>query len=401
MTYEKLKEVSEEKSLQKTKNKAGGGNSHVLQNNTKKKIRNSSIELLRIIAMMLIVFHHFAVHGGFTYGTSLSVTHFWYNFIIMGGKIGVDVFVLISGYYLITNKDIFFNINRIMKFLGQVFFYSVSLFVICGLTGLGDFTIKSFIKSLFPITFSKWWFASTYFVLYLLHPFINKLLNNIEKTLYQKLLILLVICWSIIPTFTGSLYQGNGLLWFITLYSMTGYIRLYGLNKKFTGKHYCVFFILCVLLTYASSIVFTLLGNRWSTFEEHNMHFYGQEKITIFVISLSLFMIFETLKMNCHRWINIVAGATFGVYLIHDHSDIRKFLWIDLFQNAHYQDSLFLIPYSIIVVLIVYIACSCIDLLRQFLIEKPFMIFIKSYSEKITNLFKKGIVLLSDFVFGK
>ena len=67
------------------------------------RIRNSAIELLRIISMIMIVFHHFAVHGGFDFGASLSPTHFWYNFILMGGKIGVNVFVLISGYYLIDN----------------------------------------------------------------------------------------------------------------------------------------------------------------------------------------------------------------------------------------------------------------------------------------------------------
>ena len=94
---------------------------HMLQNTHKIQVRNSSIELLRIIAMVMIVFHHFACHGGFSFGTSVTATHFWYNFIVMGGKLGVDIFVLISGYYLITNNKTLFNINKTVKFVGQVF----------------------------------------------------------------------------------------------------------------------------------------------------------------------------------------------------------------------------------------------------------------------------------------
>lgn len=60
----------------------------------KNSVRQSNIELLRIIAMVMIVGHHFAVHGwegGFPY-PSISVNRLWIQFIQMGGKIGVNVF---------------------------------------------------------------------------------------------------------------------------------------------------------------------------------------------------------------------------------------------------------------------------------------------------------------------
>lgn len=201
--------------------------------------RNSSIELLRIISMIMIVFHHFAVHGGFEWEASnVTIPLFWYNFIIMGGKIGVDLFVLISGYFLVNSNGNVFNFRRILKFMGQVFFYSISIYVVFGICGLSDIGIKSLIKALFPITFSSWWFASTYFVLYLLHPFLNKLLHCLNKKNYQYLLVMLVVCWSIIPTFTMSQFQGNSLLWFMTLYAIAGYVKIYGFNNKFNSKHY-------------------------------------------------------------------------------------------------------------------------------------------------------------------
>ena len=373
----------------------------MLQKNEKIRVRNSSIELLRIIAMVMIVFHHFSYHGGFSYGASVSVNHFWYNFIVMGGKIGVDIFVLISGYNLITDHGTLFNVPKIVKFLGQVLFYSVAFFFVGIMTGVLDFGAKTALKAFFPITFSAWWFASTYFVLYLMHPFINKLLTGIDRSMYQKLILLLVVCWSIIPTFTISSFQSNSLLWFVTLYAIAGYVKLYGLNKNITTKHYAVIWGICSLLTYASSVVFTILGNKWEIFAKQATYFYGQEKITTLLISVSFFMIFETAQMKYHKWINTVASATFGVYLIHDHGVVSDFLWKDLFENARYQDSAFLIPYSIFVVAVVFIACACIDLLRQSVVEKPFMRLVKRCSgKKIVPLEKIG-VFLKDLIFGK
>lgn len=49
--------------------------------------RQTNIELLRIISMLMIVFHHFAIHGGFNWETTeLTIPHFWYNLIVMGVK---------------------------------------------------------------------------------------------------------------------------------------------------------------------------------------------------------------------------------------------------------------------------------------------------------------------------
>ncbi len=363
--------------------------------------RSSSMELLRIISMIMILFHHFAIHGGFAFETTLSIPRLWYNLIVMGGKIGVNIFVLISGYFLINNDSKTFDVNKIIKFIGQVFFYSVGIFVICGLTGIIDWSIKSLIKATLPITFSQWWFASTYFVLYLLHPYLNKLLRSIEKSIYQRFLLLLVVCWSIIPTFTTSSFQSNSLLWFVTLYSIAGYIRLYGLNIKYTTKHYFLCYLIGSALTYSSSIIFTVLGSKWDFFAQHITYFYGQEKLTILSISLCLFMCFSTLKMNYHKWINTIASATFGVYLIHDNNVIRKLLWLDWFRNAEYQDSLFLIPYSIFVVVAVYIVCTAVDLLRQYIVEIPCMKAVKCYSHKAIAPLEKLISILVDLILGK
>lgn len=61
--------------------------------------RNSNVEALRILAMLLIVMHHYAVHGvgldrvGDSPGLLLDAVFMSF------GKWGVDVFVLIAGFF--------------------------------------------------------------------------------------------------------------------------------------------------------------------------------------------------------------------------------------------------------------------------------------------------------------
>ena len=144
-----------------------------------------------------------------------------------------------------------------------------------------------------------------------------------------------------------------------------------------------------------------VLGTKIPLAANHSLYFYSQQSILTFISALSLFMVFQKCNIGYIKWINVVASATFGVYLIHDSNIIRYLLWHEWFKNAQYQDSLLLIPYSIIVVAIVYVICTLIDLLRQLIIEKPFMILVNRYSEKIVKPFEKVLIILKRGVFGK
>ena len=189
-------------------------------------LRKSNFELLRIVAMIMITMFHYALYSGFNFPAgTLSFNQLYIDFIKIGGKIGVNIFILISGYFLIKSKEN--KISKLLKFWLQVFFYSVVIYIIALCLKIENFTVINFIKSIFPITFRTWWFASVYFVLYLIYPYLNILLNNLTKEQYKKLLLLMTICWSLIQTLTNQNFEGNDLIWFIYVYSIAGYIRLW------------------------------------------------------------------------------------------------------------------------------------------------------------------------------
>lgn len=363
--------------------------------------RNTSIELLRIISMIMIMFHHFAYHGNFEWNfNEVTLPHLWYDFILMGGKVGVDIFVLISGYFLIENTEKLFQPKKLLKFWGQVVFYSIMTYLLSVMLRLNAFEIKQLIKVCLPITYPGWWFASTYFMLYLIHPFLNKLLHGLSKTEYQYLILMIVLCWSIIPTATTQLFESNSLLWFVTLYGIAGYVNLYGGNQKLQSKHYFSLYFMVLIITYTVSTTFLFLGTKKEEWSTHAIDFFEIERLPILLMAITLFMGFVTLKMNYHKWINMIASATFGVYLIHDSSYIRYYLWTNIFKINQYQDSTFLILYSILVVFILYVSCTMIDLIRKKLVEKPYMLFVNHYTYYFLKSFKIICEMFRKWIFG-
>lgn len=336
------------------------------------KKRESNLELLRIFAMIMIVFHHFAVYGNFNFDTSnISINLIWHIFILMGGKIGVNIFVLISGYFLVKEKEIKLDFKHILKFILQVLFYSVTLYTLYIVITKEQVELQNIKKVFFPITFKKWWFVTYYFILYLFHPFINKVLINLSKKEYKSLLIILITCFSIIPTFINKSFSVDNLVWFITLYCLAGYIKIYGFPEKIKNRHYFLSLLGLVIINFLMVAFYTTVYET-----------YMQHKLTTLLISISIFMLFKNLKIKNNKLINQIASATFGVYLIHDNSFIRCILWQDLLKTASFQHTNIFIPYTIMACAWVYISCTIIELLRKKYIEKPTLTIIDNISQR-------------------
>lgn len=61
----------------------------------------------------------------------------------------------------------------------------------------------------------------------LLSPFLNKVIKKLSKKTCIKLLVLLLIIWSIYPNFSKQSFGFAPMLWFIVLYLIGSYIHLY------------------------------------------------------------------------------------------------------------------------------------------------------------------------------
>ncbi|WP_420914608.1 acyltransferase family protein [Leuconostoc lactis] len=87
--------------------------------------RNSNIDLLRLVAMAFITVHHFAIWGYFI-GNEVHTVQpntVWLQFLELFGKIGVDLFILITDYFAINPRPTFKKIWQLTNTLWQNIFH--------------------------------------------------------------------------------------------------------------------------------------------------------------------------------------------------------------------------------------------------------------------------------------
>lgn len=344
-----------------------------------KSARNSRIELLRIFAMLLIVMHHFSVHGIFgangeilTHGISFNLIFLQSQYII--GKIGVDIFIIISAWFVVDKK---FKYNKFIKLFGEVWFYSIVilllfLFVLDSVDNIG---IKQIICSILPILTGSNWFITAYVILMLISPFLNETINKFDKKILKNILITMFIL-SVLINGTISKFlvdAGNNIFFFTFLYLLIGYIKKYNCLKDTSYKRNLLISAISFAVYVLSVVLLAIIGHALGdnpTILKHSGYFCRPNTIFTLITSLELFIATVKMKPFESKIINKIAGATFGVYLIHDNSLMRPYIWQTIFKCTNFANSPYLILYEICVVLIIYVVCTLIDLLREVTVEK-------------------------------
>lgn len=352
--------------------------------------RNSSVEILRIISMFFIILSHYTVHNGVN-NAELPVG---INRIILEisklGNIGVILFMLISGYFLIDSDK--FKLKKLVKLILQVFFYSITVYGIFCLCGLVEFSAKDLLLSLFPIVTKQYWFVTAYVVIFVFHKFINILLKSLTKKQWQLLLVVCLFLFSLIPTLTNRDFDfyGSELIQFFLYYSLGAYIKTYGLDF-ISKKTNVIILIFSVFFLILSVVAFDFLSLKFPEAGKFADRFFDRFSLIAIAFAVSLFNCFVTAKPIYNNIVNVISSAAFGVYLIHENRFMRDFLWGTVFKSKDYVLSRYLVLHLLISVILTYIVCVLIDLIRQYLIEKPLFRVIGSkidkLQEKLTNKF--------------
>lgn len=136
------------------------------------KVRETEIELLRIVVMILIIMTHLVVWGitktdnaTFLQQNTAELT----NAVI---RWHVNVFIIITGYFGIKSRKSLLNII-IMSLFYTWLLYGLQ----CALCG-DYFSFLPIIKSFFFVTHCRYWFVQSYILLIILAPFINQLIDK-------------------------------------------------------------------------------------------------------------------------------------------------------------------------------------------------------------------------------
>ena len=157
----------------------------LIQENSKKfrgGVRSSNIELFRILAMLMIVAHHYVVNSGLLNCIENQTTHEIRDYILLligrGGKTGINCFVFITGWFMCKSH---ISVKKFIKLLAEVEFYSVTIYMLFLLLGYQTFTIKSFGKAVFPFYDVSTGFTSCFLLFYLMIPYFNTFIQVLQK----------------------------------------------------------------------------------------------------------------------------------------------------------------------------------------------------------------------------
>ncbi len=336
--------------------------------------RQANFELLRIVAMLMIISLHYLVKGGaavpFPFAAKESPAGVLAWLIEAFCIVAVNCYVLISGYFCVESA---WKPGRIVSLLGQVLFYSLLIPVILILTGVvsaGDLNVYDWIGFLLPLGTEHYWFATAYLVLYLFAPFLSVGIQKMKKRDLQILLALLLAFFSlektIVPVYLATDRYGYDFGWFLCLFVTAGYIRLYGIDWLEKRSHAVGLYAASCLWIWLLSLASNALSGKIDTFAHYADMPYTYNHLLCLVGAVSLFYVFKGLSIREGRAadvIRLLAPCTFGVYLLHEHILVR-YRWLEWLHADKVKESFLFVPHMAFCVLLVYVIGTAVDLAR-------------------------------------
>lgn len=323
-----------------------------------KNERKSNIELLRIVSMIMIVFHHYATHGGVYWNVYDGVNEWVSTAMISFGKIGVDIFMIICGYFMVEQQ---FSWKRLLKLEIPVWFYSVLFGVLAYFVFGDELGLGNVLCFLFPVLTNQgnqYWFVPCYMATVLLSPAINKVVKSLDTKMFKRVLLIAVILINVVPTLfhVTSIFDGNISL-FVFLYLIGAFLRLNPdvIHKIRLWCGVLLLFVISVAMIIGTVLLKGVFGDS----------LWAAGSVFAIAISVLLFIIFVNLPIGYSRCINGVASTTFGIYLIHDNLYVRQHLWTQWMHCSEYYWSDKLCLHGICCAIVVFVVCMVIEKIRQ------------------------------------
>lgn len=358
------------------------------------KIRQSNFELLRIICAISVLVYHFFNTSVNLVLFSESQRLFSYAFFYSGGRIAVNIFVMISSYFLIESS---FNIKRIVNTWMTILFYTVGISFL--LLIIGEWYGGSFglVRAFMPFSGGILWYYQPYIVLLFIFPLLNIIIKKITQKQLKHLILLLLFMYVVLGTIPKLNVFYNNLGWFMVIYLIIGYIRVYNVNFNYLFLIFIFIsnYFLLVISHYdfnyylkalpGLSTLLSYLGYYDSMFDN------VLSSAPSFLASLSLFLIFKNLHIR-NLYINKIASMMGDIYIIYaiSYTNYDGTWWTYAFKikDKFYNCSniitiyLFIVGIFILGIVIGYIKTF---LFRKYLINSNFY---NSVCNKLTQFLK-------------
>lgn len=292
------------------------------------KQRNSSVEVLRIIAMAFVLLTHWnwsmLKRGGVNFEEQAFIVRYLHCLIEAPLLICVNLFIIISGWYGLKLKVR--SIINIGILVSTIFFVEYFYMVKNGQT---DLTLNGLIKNLLFVS------RSDYFVVdYILLLFFSPILNSFVKLYNRKTILTYTLFAIALETYFGcvrintylGINSGYSFIHFVIIYLIARSLNLF---KDELFRHSRLFYtiVFCCCSVFISLLLYF-----------HVNHTTDYCNPLVVLSAVSFFIIFAK-GVFYIKLVNTIAASTFAVYIVHRYNPIHDIMQssdIWLFENYNY-----------------------------------------------------------------
>ena len=354
---------------------------------TTAKKRNANMELLRLLLMFMIIMLH-------ALGKSKLLVNLYTEPSVNGliawilealSLCAVNVFILLSGYYLINSE---FKLGRLIELIAEMIFYSLGAFLVCYALGVDiheEINTYFLLHTVFPVHMDLFWFLTAYVFVYIMLPVISAGVKAIPKKKLKAVINLLLIfeCGfkSIFPFRFEEDEFGYNLLWFLTVFLIGAYLRLYGATMLYKARKGLIVYFVASAMIVVEKVAIDSVFARTGHLEgiagvpmEYNHVFVLLAAVGLF----TAFVYSKPIGDRAGRVICALSPMALGIYLVHENLSLRYNWqkWLGIYESIDRPTPAF-VERILLAVVIVFVCGLAIDFVRI----------------QIFNLFKK--------IFGK
>ena len=338
-----------------------------------KKIRDSNFELLRLVGMLFIIGHHFAVHGGLLGQPAGSAARIVGLIFLPLGKTFFITYIAISMWFLADPRKT--NLNRFLKVWLEVFFYSI-VFTIVTYSMTKEQRFIDFLSSMFVMIGNSHGFAASYLIFIFLLPFLQMATRNLTKAQGRLLLVVLFMLQvgaQILNKYTGYIQPVfSEPLLFIFCYVLSINLKRWPVKIVENVIFEACLLALCMGLLYWA-VLYAYNGGQYNYFYQLISILSSDESSVIYITAgYMIFFLVKKVNIGYHKTINFLASSSFAVLLIHDHNFFRHLFWYNVVKVESFFDSNLFVLHFFFTIVAIYFACSTIEYLRKEFVERPF-----------------------------
>lgn len=313
------------------------------------------MELLRIVAMLMIILHHANYWSLGAVGQAdiqiAPAASILRMLIEQACTVGVNVFILISGWFGIRP-----SLKGALSILYQVFFYGV-IILLAGMALGSPVPVKDVLYVFWGGGY--YWFVTAYLGLYCFSPVLNAFVEKASPRSFKIVLAAFFIMEFALGWLTdlGSYNSGYSMVSFMGLYLLARYISIHCNGLKELGTRKCL--IIYALATIIP-LVGTILGPRYLN---HNFSPYDYCSPFVIVASISLLVAFSRIQIKS-KFINWTACSVFSVYLVHQHPMVAPY-FKSFVQGVYSRMDVFsYFAFALAFAILILLVCVLIDKAR-------------------------------------